>query len=459
MQLCRALRLGLEERAPDVVTIVGGGGKTSLLFRLAGEVAASGSRVITATTTRVALHQLHSAPASVRMAGDAIPWDEIKRALDEHGSVMLAGTETLYGGKQSGVSPSVIDTIAAASAELGIGAVVVEGDGSRTLPVKAPGDHEPVIASSTTVVVPVLGLDALGAPIDEAHTHRPERIREVLDLGIGDVRLTPALAARLLLHTEGGAKSVPGGARLVPLLNKADGAVRRGTGRVVASLLAEAGAPSLLGAVGNAESEPILERWGPITAIVLAAGGSSRFGTPKQMSIVDGERFVHRAARVALESGANRVIVVAGAAHEAVSAALGDLVEAWGDRLRLRVNPVWAEGQSTSVRTGMEALDEGTQAAIFLPVDQPHLDGVLLRRLMQSWRTGAGLAAPVVEEEVRGAPALFDRSHFAELRAVSGDRGGREVLHRHAHAVQGVPALAHWLLDVDLPDSWNRQAA
>ena len=70
-----------------------------------------------------------------------------------------------------------------------------------------------------------------------------------------------------------------------------------------------------------------------------------------------------------------------------------------------------------------------------MPVDQPFLSPVLLRRLIQAWRQGAELAAPAVDGQVRGAPALFDRSFLAELAAVQGDTGGRSVLQRHKYAI------------------------
>jgi CTP:molybdopterin cytidylyltransferase MocA len=192
---------------------------------------------------------------------------------------------------------------------------------------------------------------------------------------------------------------------------------------------------------------------------VLAAGSSSRFGTPKQLVEFAGETFVGRAARLALESGVQRVVVVTGAAAEEVVAALEPLKLQAGSRLQVRHNPRWAEGQSTSLGAGMDAMEGDAEAALFLPVDQPYLESSLLRRLIQAWRMGASLAAPIVDGELRGAPALFDRIHFEELQQITGDRGGRELLRLHALLVHGVPAAAHSLLDVDSPKSWNREAA
>ncbi|MGL4649213.1 MAG: selenium cofactor biosynthesis protein YqeC [Caldilineaceae bacterium] len=452
-----------------VVTVIGGGGKTSLVFRLAREVVARGGRVVTATTTRVAVRQLEQAPALLRLSkGQLAPdhWDGLKRALDDHQHCFVVGNETLLNGKQAGVEPEVIDALAAQAGPLGINLIVVEGDGSRTLPVKAPAEHEPVIPASTTLVLSTLGLDAIGAPLDEAHAHRPERIRALLGLPpTGPERLTPAQAATLLLHPEGGAKGRPPGARLLPVLNKADVAAHLAPARLAAAQLAAQGAASLLAAAGNAAQPPGVERWGPIAAVVLAAGGSSRFGSPKQLALVNGQTLVERAARTALASSAEQVLVVTGAEADAVNAVLAPLIELAGHRLQIVHNAEWASGQSSSLRRALihlMAQPVMPEALLCLPVDQPWLEASLLRRLVRVWRSGADLAAPLATDtdmllaganttDVRGAPAIFDCTLFGELLAVAGDTGGRDLLRRHRDRLVTVPADARSLVDVDSP--------
>jgi molybdenum cofactor cytidylyltransferase len=466
VELITALRLqqALESRQPAVVTVVGGGGKTSLVFRLAGEVQARGGRVVTATTTRVAVHQLARAPALLRLRDGRLEngaWGTLAEALDRHSHCFVVGSEVLLKGKQAGVEPEVVEALAARAAALGIAAIVVEGDGSRTLPVKAPAEHEPVIPPSTTLVLSALGLDAIGAPLVEERCHRSERIRALLGLPAqGPERLTPADAARLLLHPQGGAKGVPPGARFLPVLNKADVAHHLAPGRLTAELLAHSGRPCILAAAGNETQPAVVERWGPVAAVVLAAGESRRFGAPKQLATVDGEAMVVRATRRALESGAQQVLVITGAYADQVQAVLEPLRRQAGARLRLVVNEEWATGQSSSLRVAVEALEaeaggSGFEALLCLPVDQPWLESALLRRLVQAWRAGAALAAPSVEGELRGAPALFDRSFFAALREVEGDKGGRDLLRRHAEQLVALPVDALTLADIDTPADLN----
>jgi molybdenum cofactor cytidylyltransferase len=103
------------------------------------------------------------------------------------------------------------------------------------------------------------------------------------------------------------------------------------------------------------------------------------------------------------------------------------------------------------MQTGLRALSATCDAAIFLPVDQPYVEPVLLQQLAAIWQEGAVIAAPVVAGELRGAPALFDRSLWPELHQVKGDVGGRPVLRAHAGQVHTIDTPAAWLRDVDTP--------
>jgi molybdenum cofactor cytidylyltransferase len=142
------------------------------------------------------------------------------------------------------------------------------------------------------------------------------------------------------------------------------------------------------------------------------------------------------------------VLVVTGFEDAATRAALAT----WQTDVASVHNPAWAAGQATSVRAALRALPATVEAAIFVPVDQPMLDPLLLRRLTNAWRAGADLVAPQVDGELRGAPALFDRRHWGELLALEGDVGGRRVLMAHRARVTTVPAEAAWLRDIDTED-------
>jgi CTP:molybdopterin cytidylyltransferase MocA len=128
---------------------------------------------------------------------------------------------------------------------------------------------------------------------------------------------------------------------------------------------------------------------------------------------------------------------------------VADLVDASGGRVQLVENPAWADGQASSMQTGLDALAASYDAAIFMPVDQPFVPPSLLQQLVRAWQAGAPLAAPAVDSTVRGAPALFDRSLWPALRLVRGDMGGRLVLQANLAQAARIPAAAAWLRDLD----------
>jgi probable selenium-dependent hydroxylase accessory protein YqeC len=118
--------------------------------------------------------------------------------------------------------------------------VLVEADGAARKPFKAPNDDEPVIPRATTLVVAVVGIDALGRPVSEA-AHRPERVTALTGLGPADV-LDARSIARVMLAERGVMKGAPAGARTVVLVNKADDAARLRDARSLARELMAQGA-------------------------------------------------------------------------------------------------------------------------------------------------------------------------------------------------------------------------
>ncbi len=244
MELASALCLRLDPAAPDVVSFTGGGGKTSSVRRLAAEIVAHGGRVISTTTTRLAAYEVEGDPATVEVAAAGLPLDQIAGALARHHRCVLVRPEIVdgVGRKYPGLSPAQVDDLAAHAGAWGVGAILVEADGSRMLPAKAPADYEPPVPASTTLLVHVIGMDAVGRLIVEGQLHRPQQMRQVLGLDvIARLRLTPAMAARLLVHEQGGGKHRPPGADLVALLNKAESAPARACARLAARALAAAG--------------------------------------------------------------------------------------------------------------------------------------------------------------------------------------------------------------------------
>ncbi len=226
----------------ELVAIVGGGGKSRLMFELAKWLPGRG---VMTTTTRIFSKQLSSAVEFCTLA-DA-DW---RARLDAFESALLV-VGRVEGERAVGVAPELpAELLAHPRVEW----VVVEADGSRMLPVKAPGPHEPVIPMGTTLLVPVVGIDALSKPIAEI-AHRPERVGEIAGLSVEDT-LTPAALARLMTSREGGLKGASSAGRTAVLINKVESASEFAIAREVAeqilrdSAVERVAVGTLLGAKG-----------------------------------------------------------------------------------------------------------------------------------------------------------------------------------------------------------------
>jgi molybdenum cofactor cytidylyltransferase len=158
-----------------------------------------------------------------------------------------------------------------------------------------------------------------------------------------------------------------------------------------------------------------------VAAVVLAAGESRRFGSPKPLARLGGRTLVERAARLALDARLSPVVVVVGHEAAAVRAALDGMPVLIAD------NPNYRDGQSTSMHAGLAAVPPGTEAAVFVPVDQPWLRPDVLDALVARLTGPARAVVPVVGGG-RRSPVVFHRDAFPLLRRVTGDVGGRAVL-------------------------------
>ncbi|MEE8421371.1 MAG: selenium cofactor biosynthesis protein YqeC [Dehalococcoidia bacterium] len=219
MDLWDALDLDAERDAPRVVAIVGGGGKTALLYRLGRDAEARGLRAVLAGTTRFTPEPQGRMPPIAGIDEPDLP-ASVEAALRTAPVVVAsAGTEL-----QGRLAPISIETADACAAIDGLGLLALEADGSKMLPFKAPAAHEPVIPPCATHVVAVVGADAIDSPLDEQHVHRPQRVRALAgpDAAICGVELI----ATVLTHPEGGRKDVAG-RRFAVLVNKADLAPER----------------------------------------------------------------------------------------------------------------------------------------------------------------------------------------------------------------------------------------
>ncbi len=192
-----------------------------------------------------------------------------------------------------------------------------------------------------------------------------------------------------------------------------------------------------------------------VAVLLLAAGKSTRMGGPnKLLQDVDGAPLVVHAVKAALASLAVEVVVVLGHMADQVKAAVDQGI-AVSPKLRFVTNPDFADGLSTSVRTGIGALGKDIDAAVVQLGDMPGVGSGLLDRLMAAFSPveGRSICVPTVAGK-RGNPVLWDRRFFPEIAKVSGDTGAKHLIGEHADLVCEVEMTGEAAItDIDTPEA------
>jgi probable selenium-dependent hydroxylase accessory protein YqeC len=229
-RLARTLDVG----RGDLVSLVGGGGKTSLMYRLVRDLNSNGMRAAAATTTKIEV----PCGEGVRLVC-AEDREQLRAALEEWGDAApVLGRRVLSSGKVEGIPPAWCDLVLA---EGWVEVLVVEADGSARKPVKAPAAWEPVVPEKTTVFVAMVGLTCLGKPLLPENVFRAELFSAVTGLSQGERVSTQSLLS-LLTSPQGLLKGYPPSARALAFLNQSDvPGVMRAAREVAQGLLEEEG--------------------------------------------------------------------------------------------------------------------------------------------------------------------------------------------------------------------------
>jgi molybdenum cofactor cytidylyltransferase len=199
-------------------------------------------------------------------------------------------------------------------------------------------------------------------------------------------------------------------------------------------------------------SEPGGREAAAVAGLLLAAGTSSRMGSNKLLFDVGGESLLRRSARRALAGGLEPLLVVVGHQAERAREALAGLP------CRTVENPLYEQGITSSLLAGVAALPPEVDAAMVLLADMPFVTREMIGELAARYRAGR---APLVVSDYEGIdapPMVYDRSLFAELRAMTGGCG-KQVVKRHRHEAEAVPWPATALADLDVPEDYARLRA
>jgi molybdenum cofactor cytidylyltransferase len=186
--------------------------------------------------------------------------------------------------------------------------------------------------------------------------------------------------------------------------------------------------------------------------IILAAGASTRMGTPKQLLTYRGCTLIRHMAEVAIASVCQPIAIVLGANGERIKPEISQFP------LQIVENQQWQEGMSSSIQVGLEALlavNQHLDAVAIALCDQPFVSPQTLNQLVEAYHlTGK----PIIASEYAGTfgvPALFSRTLFSELMNLKNTEGAKQLIKRHIHEVFSIP-FPDGAIDIDTPKDYEQ---
>ena len=446
--------LAIDAETTSVIAVVGGGGKTSLIFRLMEEFVVGGKKVIVTTTT----HMAYEPDRPFAEDGDT---DKIRQNLETHGYTVAA----IYDRSKEKISCLSQEKLSELRKLCDV--LLIEADGAKRLPLKVPGEWEPVIPEFVDLVIGVVGMDALGEPIRKI-CHRPEKVAAFLRKGMEETVAEDDIV-KIAVSEEGLRKCV-NERRYRVFLNKADLPGKTEAAEKIAENLEKRGVCAVWGSLQRENynsicncidrTEEKAEVWmnklqepqnkgsqaqEKPTFIMLAAGNSRRFGSNKLLYEIGGVpmylRTLYKLQKAASELGNCEIIVVT--QYEEIAS------KAQESGARVLINPHPERGISSSMQIGLAAAKESS-ACLFTVSDQPWLTTETIVELVHKFLSEhKGMACTLLGTKT-GNPCIFSRKYYQELMEITGDKGGKQIINRHPDDVVYLEIKdARELVDID----------
>ena len=247
-----SLKQALLLKDGGVISLVGAGGKTGLMFALAQELVDAGMTVITTTTTKIYVPSQKQSAHIVASESVEDVLSQARNLVKEYPHVTAAAGYSTDKRKLIGLSPESVDVLRESDLFQWI---IVEADGAAGKPLKAPAPHEPVIPESTRTLVAVSGLNAVGKPLTDQWVFRPEVFSMLTGLKIGDP-VTETAIIDVLIHKNGMMKGAPVHAEKIAFFNQAEEADEMAKGKAIIDILSAQPKTGLKRAILASLSEP-----------------------------------------------------------------------------------------------------------------------------------------------------------------------------------------------------------
>ena len=409
------------------ISIVGAGGKTTLLYLLGNHLRDAGFKVLLTTTTMVYYPDADENFNNITLWGSHIIEQGIGQEFEQDKR------------KIKGFEKEEMECFVRSGLFNEFDFVLIEADGAKRMPIKAPNENEPVIIDYSDIVIGVVGLDSLGKVINEENTHRPAELIKIFNKDLGDI-INENDIKNLSLSENGLFKNSPVLAKKVLVLNKADSPEKLKSGkRIIDLLINELKGLNKIDYLMISSLEkgkihkvvnicPMIRP--KISMVVFAAGKGIRMGAEKLMLELDGISILDRVLNTVetLESDGTAE------SHEITETIIVysvDRVRELAEKHKIDKiieNPEPERGMSSSLKLAVEKASPNSDAFMFLMGDQPFISKKTIEKIIGKWLEDTSRIVVPCFAGKKGNPVIFPSSFRKLLMEVTGDKGGREII-------------------------------
>ncbi|MEG2893558.1 MAG: selenium cofactor biosynthesis protein YqeC [Clostridium sp.] len=395
--------LSIDKKRGAIITFVGGGGKTSTMFKLANYLKDFGSVLVT-TTTKIFIPSSDKYDSFINLlSGDKL--------VGREGITLLANGIN-SDNKIIGVKPCDIDSIY----DRGMFKfILVEADGAKSMPIKAPNQGEPIIPSKTSINIGVIGVDAIGKDIDTV-CFRSSVFKENI---LKCKHIDEEAIISLINSPRGLYKATPNGCRKYLIINKCDGLEEKNLAKnLLLHIRRETDINKTF--ISSMVNNEFIHEGENILGIIMASGFSRRMGQNKLLMKVLETSMIRRVTLEASSSMLSKVVLVY--RDELVLEEVSDL--AIESKLNLNSN----EGQSASIREGLNIDNNNYNGYMFFVGDQPFIESSIINSIIKSFNINKDCITIPYYNGKKGNPVVFPSYLKNALKSISGDNGGKKVI-------------------------------
>ncbi len=434
---------GIEKGA--VVSLIGAGGKTSLLVGIGYELAETGWRVLAAATVPVPEEQLSLFPAALHANTEPAV---ISQTLSEARFVVLHGD--IVRGRAMAVAPSLIDALLD---RIDSDVMLVEADYAAGKPLKAPSRGEPQIPKATTLAIPVASFAAVGQALNDENVYNAQAMIDRCGFPLNGA-IRPSWIAQVIRDDQLGMAGVPRDVRTVAFFNQTPMTpYNRVRARIAAKIALR---HSTLHAVALGEvrgHEPVREVQRPVGAVVLAAGMSTRMGEQKLLKLWRENRtIIEYVIEQLIKARVDPIVVVTGHDAKEIKAVLAP----WD--VTVVNNRAYKTGEMlSSLKAGLSAMPAHTAATLMVLGDQPALQTRVVNRIVLAHAEAQHELIVPSHTMRRGHPVLIGRRYWNEILRLEPGLTPRVFFDRFSDHIHYVEIDNDSILrDIDTPQDYDR---